>query len=66
MRIDVPSAHGTWLTAATAHVPTLGERHTWSDVAVEPGPAWDRLTAGIVDVRLVLCGAVRVGELRLT
>ena len=66
VRVEIPGAHGTWLTAATAQVPTLGERHTWSDVAVERGPAWDRLTAGIVDVRLVLCGAVRVGELRLT
>jgi beta-glucosidase len=66
VRIEVPGTHGTWLTAATAQAPTMGERHHWSDVAVEPGPAWHRLTAGIVDVRLVLSGPVRVGELRLT
>jgi beta-glucosidase len=66
VRIEVPSSNGTWLTAATAQAPTMGERHVWSDVAVEPGPAWDQLTAGIVDVRLMLYGPVRVGELRLT
>jgi beta-glucosidase len=66
VQIEVPDAFGTWRTAATAHAPVLGERHTWSDVAVEPGPAWARLAEGIVDVRLVLYGAVRVGELRLT
>ena len=66
VRVEVPGAQGTWLTAATAHVPTPGGRHTWNDVAVEPGPAWDRLTAGVVDLRLVLGGAVRVGEFRLT
>jgi beta-glucosidase len=66
VRIEVSGANSTWLTAATAHAPTGGERHTWNDVALEPGPAWDTLTTGIVDVRLVLSGAVRVAELRLT
>jgi len=66
VRIEVSDAHGAWLTAAIADVPTSGGRHDWSDVAVEPGPAWDRLTAGVVDVRLLLDGAVRVGELLLT
>jgi len=63
--VEVPGTRGAWLTAATAHAPTLGGRHSWNDVAVEPGPAWDRLTTGVVDVRLVLAGAVRVGELLL-
>jgi beta-glucosidase len=63
--VKVPGTRGAWLTAATAHAPTLGGRHSWNDVAVEPGPAWDRLTTGVVDVRLVLAGAVRVGELLL-
>jgi beta-glucosidase len=66
VRIEVPDAFGTWRTAATAQAPVVGERHTWNDVVVEPGPAWARLAEGIVDVRLMLSGAVRVGELRLT
>ena len=65
-RIEVLGAHGAWLTAAIADTPTSGGRYDWSDVAVEPGPAWGRLTAGVVDVRLMLHGAVRVGELLLT
>lgn len=66
VRIEVADAFGTWLTAATAQAPISGERHTWNEVAVEAGPAWSRLAEGIVDVRLVLSGAVRIGELRLT
>jgi beta-glucosidase len=66
VELEVGDAHGGWLTAATADVPATGGRHTWTGVAIEPGPAWDRLTAGVVDVRLVLTGAVRVGELYLT
>lgn len=66
LRVEVPDAHGTWRTAATADAPTRGGRHAWTAVALEPGPAWDRLTAGVLDVRLVLTGAVRVGELHLT
>jgi beta-glucosidase len=66
VRIEVADAFDTWLTAATAQAPIAGERHTWNEVAVEPGPAWAQLAEGIVDVRLVLYGAVRVGELRLT
>ncbi|HEY8720272.1 MAG TPA: glycoside hydrolase family 3 C-terminal domain-containing protein [Pengzhenrongella sp.] len=66
VRVEVAGAPGTWLTAATADAPSTGGRHTWSDVTLEPGPAWERLGTGVVDVRLVLSGAVRVGELRLT
>ena len=64
--VEVPGSDGAWLVAATAQAPAPGERHGWSDVTAEPGPAWDRLTAGVVDVRLALNGAVRVGELLLT
>jgi hypothetical protein len=64
--VEVPGSDGAWLVAATAQAPDPGERYGWSDVTAEPGPAWDRLTAGVVDVRLALNGAVRVGELLLT
>jgi beta-glucosidase len=65
VQVQVADSAGPWLTAAWADAP-LGGRHTFREVALEPGPAWDRLAAGVGDVRLVLAGAVRLGELRLT
>lgn len=61
-----PRAAAGWVVLRSVDAPASGGRHSWSEVSVEPGPAWDRLTAGIVDVRLLLNGAVRVGELLLT
>ncbi|HEY5247616.1 MAG TPA: fibronectin type III-like domain-contianing protein, partial [Dermatophilaceae bacterium] len=65
VRVEVTGAHGGWVSAATAQAPTAGGRHDWSEVAIQPGPSWERLFADVVDVRLVLDGAVRVGELFL-
>jgi beta-glucosidase len=65
LRVEVRDAHGTWSTAAIADPPAAGGRYTWTEMAVERGPAWSRLSTEVADVRLVLTGAVRVGELRL-
>jgi beta-glucosidase len=66
LRVEIRDARGTWLTAAVADAPTAGGRHSWTEMAVERRPAWSRLGTEVSDVRLVLTGAVRVGELRLT
>ena len=64
VQVQVPGPD-RWLTAARADAPA-GGRHLFGEVTLEPGPAWDRLAAGVGDVRVVLVGAVRVGELLLT
>lgn len=63
VRVEVNGGSGTWLTAASADVPAEGGRHDWSTVEALRGPGWDRLTAAVTDVRVVLTGAARLAEL---
>lgn len=63
VHVEVRDGSGTWLTAASADVPPDGGRHDWSTVEALRGPGWDRLTAAVTDLRVVLTGPARLAEL---
>ncbi|MDM8086349.1 glycoside hydrolase family 3 C-terminal domain-containing protein [Cellulomonas cellasea] len=58
-----------WQPVGTAEAPAGGGRYDWSDVPVTAEPltaGWDTLAGKVVDVRVVLTGPVRAGELSPT
>ena len=58
-----PAHDAAWQVAGTADAPDDGGRYDWSDVPVAAGPGWESLAGKVVDVRVVLTGPVRAGEL---
>ncbi len=55
-----------WQLAGTAEAPTKGGRYDWSAEPVAAGLGWETLAGKVVDVRVVLTGPVRAGELSVT
>lgn len=61
-----PGDDTAWQLVGTASAPPGGGRYDWSAEPITAGPGWETLAGKVVDVRVVLTGPVRAGELSVT